>query len=104
MEVPARLRTARYRCAIVIASPGIILAQGEGAVEGVVADGFSGDNGFGYDPLFYAVELGKTMGEATGVEKDSVSHRRRAMENVMPVLVRELALPRRGPAEEVSYC
>ncbi len=81
--VPAASRTARYRCAICIAAPGRVVAEGEGSVEGLISEGLSGSNGFGYDPLFYSTELGKTMGEASAEEKDSVSHRRRAMEKVV---------------------
>jgi XTP/dITP diphosphohydrolase len=86
--VPAEARTARYRCAICVASPSGVIAEAEGAVEGLITEGPSGENGFGYDPLFLSIEIGKTMGEATDAEKDSVSHRRRAMEG----LVRKLGL------------
>ncbi|MGE5580590.1 MAG: RdgB/HAM1 family non-canonical purine NTP pyrophosphatase [Bacillota bacterium] len=79
-------RTARYRAAICIASPRGIVAEGLGTVEGYVTTELRGSGGFGYDPLFFCPELGKTMGEASAAEKDSVSHRRRAME----VIVRNL--------------
>ena len=45
-----------------------------------------GRNGFGYDPLFYSFELGKTFGEATEEEKNGVSHRARALENLLTKL------------------
>ena len=80
--VPPPARGARYRCAICIAASDEIIAEGEGVVEGRIGEEFLGENGFGYDPLFYSTELGKTLGEASAVEKDSVSHRRRAMEKV----------------------
>lgn len=80
--VPRAGRVARYRSAICIASPGLIVAEAEGTVEGIIATSESGENGFGYDPLFYSPTLGKTMGEASSSEKDSVSHRRRAMEKI----------------------
>jgi len=81
--VIAPLRTARYRSAICIASPRGIIVEGEGTVEGLIAVTPSGQNGFGYDPLFYSTELHKTMGDASAREKDSVSHRRRAMEEIV---------------------
>lgn len=81
-NVPAPNRTARYRSAICVASPSGVIAEAQGSVEGLIADSPMGDNGFGYDPLFYSLELGKTMGQASAEEKDSVSHRRRAMEKV----------------------
>jgi XTP/dITP diphosphohydrolase len=80
--VPEPKRTARYRSAICIASPRGIVAEGLGTVEGYITTELRGSGGFGYDPLFYCPELGKTMGEASAAEKDSVSHRRRAMEVV----------------------
>lgn len=100
--VPREARTGRYKCAIVVAGPGRILAQAEGKVEGVIAGDPSGDNGFGYDPLFYSVELRKTMGDASPAEKDSVSHRRRAMEQVVPILLARLTSGRVS-AEEGSH-
>jgi len=93
--VPEPRRTARYRSAICIASPRGIVAEGLGTVEGYITTELRGSGGFGYDPLFYCPELGKTMGEATAEEKDSVSHRRRAMEIIARSL-REAALPEEG--------
>lgn len=54
-----------------------ITASGE--VSGHITDTPSGENGFGYDPIFYSEELGKTFAEATDEEKNSVSHRSRAL-------------------------
>ncbi len=51
-----------------------------GSVEGIIQDELVGINGFGYESLFYAVELGKTFGEALDAEKDGISHRRRAID------------------------
>ncbi len=45
-----------------------------------------GDGGFGYDPYFLSDELGKTFGEASPAEKDAVSHRGRALRELVPVL------------------
>ena len=50
-----------------------------GEVFGKITDEPSGDNGFGYDPVFYCDELKKTFAEATSDEKNSVSHRGRAL-------------------------
>lgn len=81
--IPFERRTARYKCAICVASPAEILAEATGIVDGVIATEPRGSNGFGYDPLFYVPELGKTFGEASDVEKDRLSHRRRALELVV---------------------
>ncbi len=82
-DVPWVERTCRYRCAIAIADTEGIIGQAEGTVEGIVDVEPKGSNGFGYDPIFYSQELGKTFGQASDSEKDRVSHRRRAVENLM---------------------
>ena len=53
--------------------------SGEGRVYGEVLDEYRGNGGFGYDPLFYCEELGKTFAEASMAEKNTVSHRARAL-------------------------
>ena len=53
--------------------------SGEGRVYGEVLDEYRGNGGFGYDPLFYCEELGKTFAEASMSEKNTVSHRARAL-------------------------
>jgi XTP/dITP diphosphohydrolase len=51
----------------------------EGVCGGRILEAPRGEGGFGYDPLFYSDELGRTFGEATAEEKDAVSHRGRAV-------------------------
>ena len=70
-------RTARFRSVLAwVDGDEIIL--GSGACEGVILEAQRGAGGFGYDPLFFAPELGKTFAEATLEEKGQVSHRARA--------------------------
>lgn len=77
--VPFEKRTARFRCALALVNPrNNRIDQVDGAVEGVILDSPRGDHGFGYDPVFLIPELGKTMAELTGEEKNSFSHRGRA--------------------------
>ncbi|NLA61165.1 MAG: RdgB/HAM1 family non-canonical purine NTP pyrophosphatase [Firmicutes bacterium] len=102
--VPRELRTARYRCAISVASPGEVLVSGLGTVEGLIAEEYRGENGFGYDPLFFSLELGKTLGEASDLEKDSVSHRRKALEAILPGLKSRLLQMDSGSKEEGCPC
>ncbi len=71
-------RTARYRGVLVLCRPGGAELVAAGVTEGVIASAPRGSNGFGYDPLFISSELGKTFGEASLAEKESVSHRARA--------------------------
>ncbi len=84
--VPWEHRTCRYRCAIAVADSRGVIAQSTGSVEGIISNELRGTNGFGYDPLFYAVELRKTFGEASNLEKDEISHRRRAIKRLIPLM------------------
>ena len=77
--VPAARRTARYRAVVALAFPDGTVVTGEGTCEGRIASSPSGPGGFGYDPIFIADELGRTIGDVTDAEKASVSHRARAM-------------------------
>jgi XTP/dITP diphosphohydrolase len=70
-------RGARYVCVAALATSGGVLAR-RGEVEGEILDAGRGSGGFGYDPLFFATELGMTFGEASLREKERVSHRGRA--------------------------
>lgn len=57
-----------------------------GECKGIIADGYSGDNGFGYDPIFYVEEFGKTYAEMTSEEKNSISHRGQAVKKTIKAL------------------
>ena len=78
-EVPDGERGARFRAAIAVARGGERVLLEEGAVEGRILHEPRGDGGFGYDPVFFVEELAKGMAEITPAEKDSVSHRARAL-------------------------
>lgn len=71
-------RTARFRCAIAIASPGGEVWESNGTCEGVITNAPRGTNGFGYDPLFLFPQSGLTMAELPSEEKNRISHRARA--------------------------
>jgi XTP/dITP diphosphohydrolase len=78
----AQSRRARYVCAAALAtSAGELVRRGE--VEGEILDEPRGLGGFGYDPLFFATELGATFGEASLEEKERVSHRGRAFHELV---------------------
>jgi XTP/dITP diphosphohydrolase len=72
-------RTARYRAVVVLVLPDGTSVAAEGMCEGRIATAPRGSAGFGYDPIFVADELGRTVGESTAEEKARVSHRARAM-------------------------
>ena len=67
--------SARFRCVIAIAAPEGDTELHGGACEGVIIPHPRGDNGFGYDPIFYIPEQTRTMAELTDAEKNTVSHR-----------------------------
>jgi len=78
-DVPAEKRTARFRCVAALARPGEILLTVEGRCEGTIASEPHGTGGFGYDPIFYYPQFGRTFGELSPEEKHSVSHRGKAL-------------------------
>jgi XTP/dITP diphosphohydrolase len=89
--IPWEERTARFRCIIAIASPQgeVELCQGE--CRGIIAFEPKGENGFGYDPIFYLHRLEKTMAELTMDKKNEVSHRGQAVRKACRVLEQRIA-------------
>jgi XTP/dITP diphosphohydrolase len=85
-EVPPDRRTARYQCILACARDGVVLHTAEGAVGGVILEAPRGTGGFGYDPLFYLPELGKTMAEIDLETKLTLSHRGRALQVLLAML------------------
>ncbi len=75
-------RKAKFVSAVAIVYPDGSELTAEGEVFGTLAYEPKGDNGFGYDPIFISDELNKTFGEATDEEKNSISHRKRALTNL----------------------
>ena len=84
--IPEEKRTARFRCALVIATPFGEEYLTEGAVEGRILTLRRGSDGFGYDPVFFIPEFARTMAELTLTEKNTVSHRAQAFRKVIPIL------------------
>jgi len=78
-DTPKESRTAHFICALVLAYKNRILAEAEGRVDGVILTAGKGENGFGYDPLFYVPVLGMTTAEMTGARKNEISHRGQAV-------------------------
>ena len=85
--IPASLRTARYHCSLVAARDGQVVQVADGSVEGLILEAPRGTGGFGYDPLFYLPELGKTMAEIDLKTKLSLSHRGRAIAALLPLIL-----------------
>jgi XTP/dITP diphosphohydrolase len=83
-DVPAERRTARFRCAVAIATPDGALYTFEDTLEGRIADAPRGQAGFGYDPIFYVPSLGCTLAELPPEFKNRVSHRAKVMRQAIP--------------------
>ena len=84
--LPQEQRSARFRCVIALAEPSQIIYLVEGIVEGVIAESPRGTHGFGYDPIFFLSELGKTFAELDPVVKNRISHRAWAAQSARKLL------------------
>ena len=79
-------RSARFVCVIAAVFPDGRVLTRRGTIEGQIAYEPAGENGFGYDPIFYVPEFGKTTAQLAPEEKNKVSHRGRALEMIKEVL------------------
>ena len=79
-------RSARFRCVIAAVFPDGTEAVTEGTIEGEIAHAPSGRGGFGYDPIFYLPEKGKTTADLTAEEKNAISHRGIALSRMKPLI------------------
>jgi len=77
---------ARFRATVAIALPSGNVRLATGQCEGEIIPEERGANGFGYDPIFLILELGRTMAELDMNEKNRLSHRARAVQNAIPIL------------------
>ena len=96
-RVPDKDRSARFRCAIVLAAPDGRSWSTAGECAGRIIDTPRGSRGFGYDPVFYIPSHGCTMAELPPEEKNRVSHRALALEKALMVI--EEYLMNRGEAQ-----
>jgi len=80
-------RGARFVCALAMAQQGALILESEGECRGFIAEEPRGSNGFGYDPIFYFPELGKTYAELSRLEKNLHSHRSRAVSSLIRQMV-----------------
>jgi XTP/dITP diphosphohydrolase len=84
--VPKEKRMAKFVCRLCLASPERILIETEGILEGLITDREIGENGFGYDPIFFVPHLNKTVAQLTSEEKNAISHRGNAIRKLKPLL------------------
>lgn len=90
--VPDELRTARFVCAIAAAFPDGTVLTTEGTVEGRIGYEEKGENGFGYDPIFYVPQYGCTTAELTEQKKNEISHRGKALREMAKKLKERVEL------------
>ena len=79
-------RDAEFVCVLTIANPHGVLASATGRCPGRVGTERRGTGGFGYDPIFY-IEDGRTIAELGAAEKNEISHRGRALREILPALL-----------------
>ncbi len=85
-EVPREKRTARFRCVIAISGPAERKASVVGSVAGMIQYEAEGNEGFGYDPVFYLPSYGQTMSQIPLAAKNRISHRSDATGKAVAVL------------------
>ena len=88
-DVPEEKRTARFVCAIAVVRPDGSSFTVRGEVEGVLHEEPKGENGFGYDPIFFVPEFGMTTAQMPPEQKNSISHRGRALRKMVEELSKE---------------
>lgn len=80
--IPFNERKAAFVCVLAVAIPGKLTTVFEGKCTGYITEKPKGENGFGYDPIFFVPEKNKTMAEMTTEEKNERSHRKRALDKL----------------------
>lgn len=91
-DLPGAKRSARFICTVAIANPDGVVEVVEGICEGRIACHEAGGSGFGYDPIFYLPEYGKTFAELSPSEKNQISHRGKALRAAMAFLQKRLGV------------
>lgn len=81
--VPLEKRTARFVCVIALVFPDGKELLSRGTFEGIIAERPVGENGFGYDPLLFVPEQGRTVAQMSDSEKNEVSHRGKALRKML---------------------
>ncbi len=89
-DVPKEKRTARFRCVMAVCWDIDSVETVDGVAEGLIAEDTVGGSGFGYDPVFYYPPSGKRFAEMTLEEKNLVSHRGKALQEIRTVIIDRL--------------
>ncbi len=88
--VPDEKRTARFVCAVAVAFPDGSTEVVRGTIEGIIGYEIAGENGFGYDPIFYLPEYGCTTAELSPEKKNELSHRGKALRKMRVIMEKKL--------------
>lgn len=89
-DVQGEERSARFVCAIAAVFPDGREFTTYATIEGEIAHKSAGENGFGYDPIFFVPEFGKTTAELSADEKNKISHRGKALTKMKEILQKEI--------------
>lgn len=92
--VPKEQRTARFVCVIAAVLPDGKVLTSRGTIEGKIGYEERGENGFGYDPIFYLPDMSRTTAELKPEEKNAISHRGKALAKMKELLTREVITER----------
>ena len=90
--VPRDRRTARFVTVAAVAEPSEKVQVTTGRLDGLITEAQAGEQGFGYDPVFYVPDLGKTLAELSSEQKNRISHRAKAFAQVRELLQNRLRL------------
>lgn len=82
-DVPKEARTARFVCAMALCEEGKETYTTSGVIEGYIGYQSEGENGFGYDPIFFVDELGTSTANISMEEKNKISHRAKALKHII---------------------
>jgi XTP/dITP diphosphohydrolase len=88
--VPDEKRTARFVCAIAAAFPDGTSEVVRGTMEGIIGYKIAGENGFGYDPIFFLPECGCTSAEISPEKKNELSHRGEGLRKIRVIIENKL--------------
>ena len=88
--VPDEKRTARFVCAIAAAFPDGTSEVVRGTMEGIIGYKIAGENGFGYDPIFFLPECGCTSAEISPEKKNELSHRGEGLRKIRVIIEKKL--------------
>ena len=94
--VPKEKRTGRFVCCLCLARAEKVLIETQGILEGLITEAEKGENGFGYDPIFFVPGANKTVAQLTAEEKNAISHRGSAILRFRPLLDEVLVLKKGG--------